>query len=162
VTVTIIAALSENRVIGRDGDLPWHLPDDLRRFKTRTSGHAIIMGRRTFESVGRPLPNRRNIVVTRNDSWRADGVETARSVDAAIAMAEGDEEIFIAGGGEIYAASLTIATRMDLTIVHTTLDGDVFFPSFDLDAWTLAADERHDADERHAYAFSFRRYDHRD
>jgi dihydrofolate reductase len=157
--ISIIAAMSENHVIGRDGDLPWHLPADLAHFKRLTSGHHVIMGRRTFDSVGKPLPNRTCIIVTRKTDLKIDGAIVTNSLNNALAHTPNDEDVFILGGGEIYRLALSLADRMYLTIVHATLDGDTFFPEFDESNWSLVEDERHDADERHAYAFSFRRYD---
>ncbi|MBT8485231.1 MAG: dihydrofolate reductase [Phycisphaerales bacterium] len=156
-TVTIIAALSENRVIGRGGGLPWHLPADLKRFKKLTLGHPVIMGRRTFDSIKRPLPDRTNIVVTRDASFTAEGVVVAHGLDEALAQA-GDGLVFVAGGAEIYGLALSRADRLELTVVHARVDGDVRFPAFDPRDWQCTADERHEVDERHAYAFSFRTY----
>ncbi len=159
MTLTIIAAMSENRVIGRDGRLPWHLPADLRRFRLRTTGHRVIMGRRTFDSIGRSLSGRELIVVSRSRPSSADGAAVVRSLDEAIAASAGDDEVFVAGGAEVYALALPLADRLDLTIVHAELEGDTFFPDFAPGAWTLTAEERHEADDDHAYAFSFRRYE---
>jgi dihydrofolate reductase len=159
--ITLIAAMAENRVIGRDNALPWHLPADLARFKQRTEGHVVIMGRRTFESLGRPLPNRRSIVITRKHDYHPPGAELARSLEEALERArESDEqEVFILGGAQIYALALPEADRMELTIVHAEIVGDTFFPECDLEAWTLIEEERHEANERHAHAFSFRIYE---
>jgi dihydrofolate reductase len=159
--ITLIAAVAENRVIGRGNALPWHLPADLARFKRRTEGHVVIMGRRTFESVGQPLPHRRSIVVTRKHDYHPVGVEIAHSLDEAIERGRETEreEIFILGGAEIYALALPDVDRMELTIVHAEVPGDTFFPECDLSEWTLIEDERHEADDRHAHAFSFRIYE---
>jgi dihydrofolate reductase len=157
--LTLIAALSENRVIGRDGDLPWRLPADLKRFKRITSGHTVIMGRKTFETLEAPLPDRRSIVVTRRTDFQPEGVEIAHDLDAALALAEGEEEVFVLGGGEIYALALPRADRMELTIVHDEFDGDTFFPAFDESNWRLVNEERHEPDERHAHSFTFRTYE---
>jgi dihydrofolate reductase len=161
--ITLIAAVAENRVIGRDNALPWHLPDDLARFKQRTQGHVVIMGRRTFESVGRPLPDRRSIVVTRKRGYHPAGVEIAHSLGEALerARAADAEEVFILGGAEIYTLALPEADRLELTIVHGDVTGDTFFPEFDLGEWTLLEEQRHEPDDRHAYAFSFRTYERR-
>jgi dihydrofolate reductase len=160
--VTLIAALSENRVIGRDGDLPWRLPADLRRFKRITSGHTVIMGRKTFETLDAPLPDRRTIVVTRRTDYQPVGVEVAHDLDDALALAGGEDEVFILGGGEIYALALPRADRMELTIVHDEFDGDTFFPAFDEMEWRLVQAERHASDDRHAHAFTFRTYERAD
>lgn len=162
--VSLIAAMSENRVIGRGGGLPWHLPADLRRFKRLTTGRTMIMGRRTFESLNEePLPGRRNIVVTRRRDYAPAGVEIAHSLGEALRLAEdgagAEETVYIGGGGAIYAEALALADRLDLTIVHATLEGDAFFPAFDESAWRLVSDEHHEADERHPFAYSFRVYE---
>ncbi|MHC4082623.1 MAG: dihydrofolate reductase [Planctomycetota bacterium] len=161
--VTLIAAMAENRVIGRDNALPWHLPDDLARFKQRTEGHVVIMGRRTFESVGRPLPNRRSIVITRKHDYHPPGAEIARSLEEALERAREtkQDEVFILGGAEIYTVALPEVDRLELTIVHADVSGDTLFPECDLDEWSLIDEQRHEADPRHAYAFSFRTYERR-
>ena len=157
--ISVIAAMSQNRVIGRDGALPWHLPTDLARFKSITTGHTVIMGRKTFESVGKPLPNRRTIVITRNNDYQCAGVFIAHSLDEALDHAAREDEIFILGGEAVYRIALPRADRLYLTIVHATIEGDTYFPRFDFDDWKLVEDERHEVDDRHAYAFSFRRYE---
>ena len=159
--VSLIAAMAENRVIGRDNTLPWHLPDDLKRFKQRTEGHVVIMGRKTFESFGRPLPDRRSIVVTRNREYRPQGAEVVHGLDQALAIARdaGEAEAFILGGAEIYGLALPQADRIYLTVVHAEVAGDTFFPELDAARWKLVEDERHEADDRHAHAFTFRCYD---
>ena len=156
-----MAAMAENGVIGRDNTLPWHLPEDLARFKRRTEGHVVIMGRRTFESVGRPLPNRRSIVITRKRDYHPPGAEIARSLAEALERARESkqDEVFILGGAEIYALALPDVDRLELTIVHADVSGDTFFPECDLGEWTLIDEQRHEADDRHAYAFSFRTYE---
>lgn len=157
--ISVIAAMSQNRVIGRDGSLPWHLPTDLARFKSITTGHTVIMGRKTFESVGKPLPNRRTIIITRNNDYRCAGVFIAHSLDEALDHAAHEDEIFILGGEAVYRIALPRADRLYLTIIHATIEGDTYFPNLDFDDWKLVEDERHEIDERHAYAFSFRRYE---
>jgi dihydrofolate reductase len=157
--VTIIAAMSENRIIGRAGSLPWHLPADLKRFKSLTAGHTVIMGRKTFESIGRPLPDRRCIVVTRNADYRAEGVVVVLSLEDALQQVADDEEVFIIGGGEIYRHALSLADRLELTIVHAEVEGDTRFPAIDLKDWTLISEEHHEADAQHAYPYTFRRYE---
>ena len=159
--ITLMAAMAENRVIGRDNTLPWHLPEDLARFKRRTEGHVVIMGRRTFESVGRPLPNRRSIVITRKRDYHPPGAEIARSLEEALERARESksDEVFILGGAEIYTLALPEVDRLELTIVHADVSGDTFFPECDLSEWTLIDEQRHEADDRHAYAFSFRTYE---
>jgi dihydrofolate reductase len=151
--------MAENRVIGRDNTLPWHLPDDLKRFKALTMGHALIMGRRTFESIGRPLPGRRSIVVSRNPRLALpDGVDRVPDLAAAFALV-GDRDAFVAGGGELYRAALPAAERIHMTRVHALVEGETTFPELDPTAWRVTDLESHPADERHAYAFSFHRYD---
>jgi dihydrofolate reductase len=163
VTVSIIVAMSSNRVIGRAGDLPWRLPADLRHFKALTVGHAVIMGRRTFDSVGRPLPERRCIVITRDRNYRPEGVIVAHDLEEAIGCAAADDdEVFIAGGGEIYRLALPLADRMYVTVVHAQVEGDTYFPELDESEWEMIADERHEADDRHAHAYSFRVYERSD
>ena len=153
--LNIIVAMSENRVIGRGGQLPWHLPDDLKRFKTLTMGHHLLMGRRTFDSIGRPLPGRTTIVLSRDATWRADGVLRAGTLDEAIGLAASDPQPFIVGGGELYAQSLARVDRLYLTLVHSTMQGDAYFPEIDSSQWDTLAEEHHAVDERHAYTFSF-------
>ena len=134
--VCLIVAQATNRAIGKDNEMPWHLPEDLQYFKRMTLGKPIIMGRKTFESIGRPLPGRTNIVITRQTNWRANGAEGVASLDAALALAaqELPEEIMIIGGAQIYEASLPLADRIYLTQVHKTFAGDAFFPELD-DSW---------------------------
>ena len=160
--VSIIAALTSNNVIGRDNGLPWHLSTDLKRFKTLTMGHHLIMGRRTFDSVGKPLPGRTNVVITRNEGFRPNGVLVVHTLEDAIRIAldAGDEEPFIAGGGEIFEHSIHRANRMYLTRIHVELQGDAFFPDFDdVSEWTLVDSEHFEPDEKNDYPFSFLTYD---
>ncbi len=159
--ISVIAAMPENRVIGRDGALPWHLPADLARFKSITTGHTVIMGRKTFESVGQPLPNRRTIVITRNNDYQCAGIFIAHGLDEALDLAAHEDEVFILGGQAVYRIALPRADCLYLTIIHATIEGDTYFPTFDFDDWKLVEDERHEADDRHTYAFSFRRYERR-
>jgi dihydrofolate reductase len=156
--ISIIVAASENNVIGREGALPWRLSEDLRRFKATTMNKPIVMGRKTWESIGRPLPGRQNIVITRQQDFAAEGCTIVSSVDEAIAAAAGADEIMIIGGSEIYALFLPRARRVYLTRVHTEIGGDAFFPLLD-DKWTLVSDEAHDADENNQFAVSFRTYE---
>lgn len=163
--ITLIAAVSENGVIGRAGGLPWKLRDDLRRFKQRTLGHAVIMGRKTYESVGAPLIGRENIVVTSNPSWSAPGIIRAGSIAGAVDHAVSfeqthhpeDPEVFIIGGAQIYAESIALATRLDLTLVHATVEGDARFPEVDWSGWSLVESEDYPASPpQNEYAFTFR------
>jgi dihydrofolate reductase len=161
MTISIIAAISDNGVIGRDNALPWHVSSDLKRFKSLTIGHHLLMGRKTFESIGRPLPGRSTIVVTRNSSWSADGVQTAASIEEALRLANDDREIFIAGGAEIYRQTLRRADRLYITRVHAEMNGDAFFPEYDdVTEWRLEDSEHFDADDRNEYPFSFLTYRH--
>lgn len=142
MTVTLVAAVAENGVIGRDGGLPWHLPDDLRHLKKLTLGHVLVMGRRTFDSIGRPLPGRTTIVVTRDPHWRADGVLTADGVPAALASAAGiDDEVFVLGGHEVFRLALPVADRLVISAVPGRPDGDTVFPPVDWASWRESARE---------------------
>ena len=153
--ISIIAALAENRVIGVNNTLPWRLPNDLKHFRRLTTGHAIILGRKNYESIGKPLPERTNIVITRNRDFHADGCLIAHSLDEALALASNDPEIFIIGGAEIYRAALARADRLYLTRVHAAIAGDTYFPEFDETEWQEISRERHATDERHAFDYSF-------
>ncbi len=156
--ISLIVAASANGVIGASGELPWHLPDDFRFFKQVTMGKPIVMGRRTWESIGRPLPGRQNIVITRQSGYEATGASVVDSPEAAVEAAEGADEIMIIGGGEIYRRFLPLADRVYLTRVEADVEGDTFFPTLGEAEWTVESSERHEADERHAYAFTFRTY----
>jgi dihydrofolate reductase len=135
-TVTLVAAVAANGVIGKDGALPWRLPDDLRHFKRLTRGHVLVMGRRTFDSIGRPLPDRTTIVVTRQPQWQAEGVQTAADVPEALARAaQLDEQVFVAGGQEIFREALPVADTMVISKVDARPDGDTVFPPVDWAAW---------------------------
>jgi dihydrofolate reductase len=160
VIVALIAAVAENGVIGRDGGLPWRLPADLRRFKALTLGKPVIMGRRTWQSIGRPLPGRRNIVVSRDPDFTAEGVEVVASLDAALDRVADVEEAMVIGGGEIYVQALPRADRLHITHVHATVAGNAHFPAIDEALWREAAREDHAA-EGDAPAFSFVAYERR-
>lgn len=157
-TISLIFARSENNVIGLDNDLPWKISGDLRRFKKLTTGHTIIMGRKTYESIGRPLPKRRHIVITRNEAWSAEGVETTNSIESAIEMTAGEEEAFIIGGATIYqqVLELGLATKVYETLVHAEVDGDTFLPFSPGEAWDMVAVESCQADEKNEFAYTFR------
>ncbi len=156
--VSLVAAMAENRVIGRNGKLPWHLPKDLKFFKKLTVDHTVIMGRKTFEEIKHPLDNRRNVVVSRNPGFHPRGVTVVPSLQEALALGATEEEVFVVGGGEIFRQALPRADRLYLTVVHAQVEGDTRFPEFNQDGWVLESDERHEADDKHAYAFSFRTY----
>lgn len=160
MTLSIIAAVSDNNVIGRDNALPWRLSADLKRFKALTMGHHMIVGRKTFDSIGGKLPGRTLVVVTRDPSFGADGALVARSVDKAIELAHADDEIFIGGGATIYDETIHIAGRMYLTRVHADVEGDTFFPDFDdVTEWKLVDSEHYEADEKNEYPYSFLTYE---
>jgi dihydrofolate reductase len=151
--LTLVAALDRHRAIGRDNGLPWHLPDDLKRFKALTLGKPMLMGRRTAEALGRALPGRRNLVLTRSGRVPFDGMQAVASLDDALAAADAPE-LMVIGGGEIYALTLALAQRMWLTHVDTVVAGaDAFFPAHDPRQWTATAREPHPADARHSFAF---------
>jgi dihydrofolate reductase len=158
---SLIVAAAENGVIGRDGQLPWRLSADLQRFKQLTMGHSILMGRKTFESIGRPLPGRRMIVITRQSDYHAAGAEVAHSLDEAYRRAteQGETEAFIIGGAEIFREALPHADRLYFTQVRATIDGDVRFPRFDRTCWRLISQEEHVADAKNEYPFSFETYE---
>lgn len=155
--ISIIVAMSENNGIGFSGKLPWHLPADLKRFKSLTMGHHLIVGRKTFESIGRPLPGRNIIVLTRNPFYHPQGVEKAHSLEGAIQIAQDrdDDEIFIGGGERVYSAALVLAQRLHLTKVHTETEADAFFPTIVDTDWDVIETEFHPADEQHAYPFTY-------
>ncbi len=153
--LALIAAVAANGVIGSDNALPWRLPEDLKRFRALTLGHPVIMGRRTFESIGRPLPGRRNIVVTRNAGWHAEGCETAASLEAALAAAgTAQDEVFVIGGAQLYAATLPRAQRLYLTEIRRPFAGDARFPDVDWTGWKETARETHRTTEGLEYDFA--------
>ncbi len=153
--LVLVAALDHDRAIGRGNTMPWHLPDDLKRFKALTRGHAVLMGRKTAESLGRALPDRLNLVLTRSGAVPFAGMQAVASLDAARALA-GDGPLMVIGGGEVYALALPQASRLHLTHVDTRVgDGDAFFPAFDAAQWRVETSEAHAADARHAFAFRF-------
>jgi dihydrofolate reductase len=156
VILALVAALDRRGAIGRGNELPWHLPDDLKRFKSLTLGHPVLMGRRTAESIGRALPGRRNLVMTRGAAAPFDGQEAVASLDAVHGSVGAQDPLFVIGGAEIYALALPLAARMHLTHVDTEVDGaDAFFPRFDARDWHVGARRSHPADARHAHAFEF-------
>ncbi len=155
--ITIIAAIGKNRELGKDNDLIWHLPNDLKRFKKVTSGHDVIMGRKTFESLGKPLPNRTNIIITRNGDFEATGCIIVNSLEDALKVCN-DANPFILGGAEIYSQAIKIADILDLTLVDAKLEADVFFPVIDTSIWKETARQDFKADEKHQYGYSFVTY----
>lgn len=156
--IAYVVAMDENRVIGRDNDLPWRLPDDMRWFREKTLGKPCIMGRKTYDSLPerfRPLPGRLNIVVTRNSDYQASGAVVVNSIDAALHAAGDAEEVIIVGGGDLFRRLLPVVDRLYLTQVHSAVDGDVFFPPFDLSQWRELFRQEHPADERHTLPFTW-------
>ena len=151
--VTIVAAVARNGVIGVDGGLPWHLPEDLRRFKQLTLGHVLVMGRRTYESIGRLLPGRASVIVTRQPGYSVPGAKMAASLDAAIAACGNDDEIFVIGGAELYRAALPRADRIYLTTVDAEPAGDTHMPEFDPCAWRELSGASFAADDRHPFSY---------
>lgn len=159
MTITLIAAAAENNALGKDNDLVWHLPDDFKRFKALTSGHFIVMGRKTFESFPKPLPNRTHIIITRQKEYKVpEGCIVVDSIEEALKICQNQQEVFIIGGGEIYKQSLSIANKIELTRVHTVVEADTFFPEIDLSQWKLVEESYHPKDEKHQYAFSYLTY----
>lgn len=153
--LSIIAAMAQNRVIGIDNTLPWRLPADLAHFKALTMGHHMIMGRKTYESLGKPLPGRTSVVVTRDAAFRAPGCVLVHSLGEALAACEGDAEAFFIGGADLYRQALEVAWRMYLTEVKIVVEGDAWFPEFDRDVWREAARTRCQADERNPHDYDF-------
>lgn len=151
--ISIIVAIAEKGVIGGGNELLWHIPDDLKRFKRITSGHSVIMGRKTFESIGKPLPNRRNIVITRNPEFRAEGIEVANSLNVALGLTKTEDEVFIIGGGEIYRQALPMATKLYITRVHANFEGDTYFPEIPTQQWQLVCSEKGNPTAGPGYTF---------
>lgn len=156
--ITMIAAAGENDALGKDNDLVWHLPNDFKRFKQLTTGHHIIMGRKTFESFPKLLPNRVHVVITRNPKYKPEGVIVVHSMEEALKVAKDDSQPFIIGGGEIYEIGLDYADSIELTRVHGKFDADAFFPKIDPEIWILENKELHGADDRHEYGFTYLTY----
>ena len=157
--ICLVAAIAANRVIGRNNALPWHLPADLKRFKALTLGHPVLMGRNTHASIGRPLPGRRNLVITRNRGYSAPGCEIVHSLDAAIAACRGAQEIFVIGGAELYRESLPRAQRLEFTEIHAAFEGDASFPEYAPDQWRETVREIHDAGAGVPFRYDFVRYE---
>ena len=156
--VILIAAAAKNNALGKNNDLIWHLPDDFKRFKAITSGHYIIMGRKTFESFPKPLPNRTRVVITRQKGYQPEGCIVVDSIEKALAISPKNENVFIIGGGEIYTLGLQFAQKIELTRVYNDFEADVFFPEIDLKQWKLLEEEFHLKDEKHKYDFSFQTF----
>jgi dihydrofolate reductase len=156
--VSLVVAMSENRVIGRDGGLPWRLPDDQRLFKELTIDHTIVMGRKTFDEIRRPLANRRNVVISRSPGFAPSGVTVVPSLAEALALAATEREVFVIGGAQIYSLALPLADRLYLTLVHATVEGDTYFPDVAESDWVLEDERHHEADHRHAFSFTFKSF----
>lgn len=161
MTISLVVAAAENNSIGKNNQLLWHLPSDLKFFKNTTWGMPVIMGRKTFEAVNKPLPGRFNIVITRQQDWKAEGTISATDLNDALQKAAETncKEVFIIGGGEIYKQSMEIADKIYLTRVHANIEGDTFFPVIDETKWQLATNTDFAADEKHAFAYSFQTWD---
>ena len=160
--ITIIAAAGQNNELGKDNDLIWHLPDDFKRFKALTTGHYIIMGRKTFESFPKPLPNRTHIIITRDTTYcpkvspdQQQNIIVVHSLDQALLKTTGQQTVFIIGGGEIYNLSMEVADRIELTRVHGTFKADTFFPEIDTSSWQKTSEMHHNVDERHLHGFTY-------
>jgi dihydrofolate reductase len=154
--LSLIVAMSENRVIGRDGDLPWRLSADLKRFKKITMGHHLIMGRKTWDSIGRPLPGRTSVVISRTATIDHEMVRMARSLEEAIEISRDDPEPFVTGGGDVFRMALPFVDRLYLTLVHTEIEGDVYFPEMQLSKWKNVDETSHPADEKNEFDYTFR------
>ena len=150
--------MDNNRAIGFANQLPWHLPDDLKFFKAQTQGGVIVMGRKTFESFPKPLPNRTHVIISRQANYQPEGCIVVNSLEQAIEACPKTEEVYIIGGGEIYRQSIAVADKLDLTKVHASFEADTLFPEIDLSQWQLVFEEHHPKDERHDYAFTFQTF----
>jgi len=154
----MIAAVAENFALGKDNELVWHLPDDFKRFKQLTTNHYIIMGRKTFESFPKPLPNRTHVIITRQQDYAAEGCLVVANLADALAMVPKDENAFVIGGGEIYALALPFTDVIELTKVHAHFEADTFFPEIDAKQWKLVSEEYHPKDEKHLFDFTYETY----
>lgn len=161
MTVTIIAALGRNRVIGKDNRMPWHISGDLRRFKALTLGHPVVMGRKTFQSIGKPLPARDNVVITRSHAFAAPGCRVVHSLAEALVAAGAASEVFVIGGEQIYALALPLADRLQLTEVDVSTEGDAYFPDFDRSAWRELCRESHTTEGSEHLRYDFVTYERR-
>lgn len=156
--ITLIAAAAENNALGKDNQLIWHLPDDFKRFKEITSSHYIVMGRKTFESFPKPLPNRTHVIITRQKEFLAEGCIVVNSIEKAIEACPKEEEVFVIGGAEIYRQSIGFADKIELTRVHDTFEADAYFPEINLNQWVLVFEEYHPKDEKHKFDFTFQTF----
>lgn len=156
--ITLIAAIAENNALGKNNDLLWHLPDDFKHFKETTSGNYIIMGRKTFESFPKPLPNRTHVIITRQKNYLQEGCIIANDLETAINSCPKTENLYIIGGSEIYNQAIHLADELDITLVHDSFDADVFFPEIDRDIWELISEKFHPKDEKHQHEFTFQTF----
>lgn len=156
--ITLIAAIGEKNELGKDNQLVWHLPEDFKRFKSITSGHYIILGRKTFESFPKPLPNRTHVIITRQKDYAPENCIVVNSIKDAVAACTKEQDVFVIGGGEIYKQSIEIADKLEVTRVHHTFEADTFFPEIDLEKWKLDFEEFHQKDEKHNFDFTFLTY----
>lgn len=156
--ISIVVAFDKNQLIGRNNQLPWHLPADLKYFKNVTMGHHLIMGRKTYDSIGKPLPGRTSVVITRQHDWKAEGCLVAHSLEDAIRLCGNQEEIFIVGGAEIFKNSLPVATDLYITKINHQFEGDTFFPEINENEWREILREDHQPDEKNKWGFSFLRF----
>lgn len=157
--VILIAAAAENNALGKDNKMLWHLPDDFKHFKNLTSHHYIIMGRKTFESFPGPLPNRTHVILTRKDDYKApEGCVVVGSMEQALKLTAGQDEVYVIGGGEIYDLAMGFADKIELTRVHASFEADAYFPELNLEEWRLLSELRHDQDEKHKHAFTFQTF----
>ena len=156
--IIMIAAVAENDALGKNNDLLWHLPNDFKRFKAITSGHFIVMGRKTFESFPKPLPNRTHIIISRQKDYLKEGCIVVENVEKAIAVCPKEETVFIIGGGEIYKQSIDLADQLDITRVHHSFEADVFFPEIDLNIWELTSEIFNPRDEKHLFDYTFQTF----
>jgi len=157
--ISIIAGMAANRAIGLENRLPWNLPDDLKRFKALTMNHHIVMGRKTYDSIGKPLPGRNTVIVTRNVDYAVPGCIAVNSIDAALTVSYGDEEVFFVGGADLYRQALDIANRIYLTEIQRVFDGDAFFPEFDPNQWSETSRERHRTEGDNGFEYHYVIYD---
>ncbi len=158
---TLIAAIANNNALGKDNDLIWHLPADLIRFRHTTTGHHILMGRNTYESIGKPLPNRTSVIITRNANYKAEGCIVVTSLEAALEIAKEDSSPFVIGGAQIYREAINLVDQLDITEVHHDFEADVFFPEIDSSVWKETRTERFEADAKNPYPYSFVSYQRR-
>jgi dihydrofolate reductase len=156
--VIMIAAVSENNALGKNNDLLWHLPNDFKRFKEITSGHHIIMGRKTFESFPKPLPNRTHVIISRQNDFEHEGCIVVQNIEKALSVCPINENLYIIGGGEIYQQSISFADQLDITRVHHSFDADVYFPEIDPEIWELTSETFHQKDERHLFDYTFQTF----